>query len=441
MFIFNQRKARFIRAGLFSWPVLIALLLFITVTTFADEQNDQSGPVIPEFDSALSRLAASVRKNIDEINKEDPGNVALIAAQYQRLFDAFPETSEGRLAAIEVFLLFRRSQMHYQALGQAAQIIKTYSSQEFLPNLADETKPLQLVVTMRLERARIFSQMGNPLSAVEQLNSIPEREIIGYAGLVDGDRTYFGATDILIETGIIEALISGGETQQAYVKLVTLMRKKGDQDIYFLKSKRHLDRDLLDRLELIMQNQQWNIPRTIVELSRIKGDLQTLQAKARLIEMLAEAHLRNFALYQNRIDAVSARDFYLKNIAEHSEVVLESSTPEGALIQRIGEMSVDQIVSIYQERIHDPRGLLVVLSGIIDNNRERPEIIARCLLHQADVQFRFLNSGPEALKLYQKVMEHYGDLVYYPHVLPEVTRYKSVAWERISEINKAMGFQ
>ena len=432
----HLRWARPTWAGSFVFhrlPFSLGVLACLALTALGPPAALLSDETARRDEGALRALVLSVRENIDAIRAEDPGNADRIAGEYLRLFDAFPDAGEGRLAAVEAYLLYRNASLSYQALALAQRMIRFYSARETFPNIADPEKPLLLVVSLRIECARLLTLLGNPFGAIERLRSIPREEVRGYAGMVDGARTYYGPTGALVGLGILDALLASGETRQAYLHFQELLRTHGGVTTYHEKRESALDRDLLDRIEQIRADEGWSHNRVLVEYRQIAETLHTDAARVRLAELTIRAHLRNYHEAGRRFSVFEARDLWLGLIDRYGELTERSMTDRGERIDRIGERALDAIADLYLREMHDPRGWIVFLSQLERRYGEAPRLHARCLLLAGDVQLQQMRNTSAALVYYNKVMDRYGDLVYYPHVLPEATRYRSVARDRIEQ--------
>ena len=430
-------RARSRRAG----PLRLARVaaLFLILPAFAVAAAD--APEIPAVPPArvtdnatLVFLIKSVQDNIARIRREDPTAVEPIVEEYNRLLAQFPDADQGKLAGIEALLVLRNANRAYPALGQIARMLRTYAAEESFPNVAAPEKPLSLPVSLRIARARLLAGVGDTMGAIETLRTIPAREIRGAAGLVDGERTYYGPARVLIGVGLVDAFIAAGETRQAAVKLEEILRADGGEKTYHEKREGAVDQDLMDRVQAIARTESWDLPRALIEYQRLGPLLRTDGAKAELLEMTATAYLGRFRVSRNRPDALAARDQDVAMVDAYPGLIESRAEGEGLRVHRLGDRILDAIVDLYLRELDDPSGARAFLEELSSRFAKDPTLAARCLLLTGDVAARALHDPDGARLAYNKLLERHGDLVYYPHVLPDVPRYRSVARERLESL-------
>jgi hypothetical protein len=436
---FVRPRARSLRAGPLCFAGIVALA-FAVAAAPADTPTapppTSPPPGSSAADAALVDLVRSVQENVARLRAENPGAVHEVAVEYLRLFDAFPDRDQGKLAGIEVVLLFANAKKSYEALGQIARMLRTYTPDETFPNLADATRPLTLVVSLRVARARLLSEVGDLLGAVETLKGIPDRELRGTAGIVDGERTYYGPSPILVRVALADALIAAGETRQAAVQIGALLRESAAATTYREKCESALDRDLLDRIARIARTEVWDLPRSLLEFDRLAPLLRTDAAKATLLTMRADARLAAFRFARGTPDALAARDLMARIAETYPEITDTVAEGDGLRVTRLADRMLDALADLYLREMNDIGGWKLYLDDLLRRFEAAPILAARCHLLAGDLRATLLADPAGARTHYEKILERYGDLVYTPHVLPDVPRYRVVVRARLDALGR-----
>jgi len=392
----------------------------------------------PGETGALRLFLEQARQRIDDLRSKDPGNHEAVAGEYLRIHSAFPDTEEGKLAAMEAYLLFGRAQKPYKALSVLARIIKIYDHHQTLTNIMDPSKRLGLVVSARLERARIFAEMGDMHGALLEIKAIPPEERTGYAGIVNGANTCYGEAEVLIKLARVDRLIDLRESNQAVILLGELLKDYGDREIYYEKRTGHVDTDVLSRHARLHEIFDADREKVLSDLARLEPGLHSDEAKIMLYRMRARMHREHFRRYRHRPDLDAARRELLRIIEAHPDRRIQAIDSESITVRSVAVDCLREILEMYRADAGDDAAALEVLKSVLRRERINGLVRAHALLLLGDLYLSAFANMEEAAKVYRKALEENGDLFYYPHKREAPLRIRQVATRKLKELKSGI---
>jgi len=404
--------------------VMFAAFIFAHVVFGAEESKD-------EVQEAVRRM----QQRIEQIRKEDPNNSFAVAAQYKVLFERFPRTIEGKMAAFEVYEIHRKAKRQQLALGTLALILTVYKDYETLINPLASDKPIGICATAQIEMASMYSEdLGTPLIALETLSRIPYRYPNQQVGILAGDRQYQGRAEVIALWHTSRVQTAMGEPSNAIMTLRELCSTYPKEEVMVAEGKVLKVTELaLHEVHRSLSASMGGLPRQLSDLSEFESLIRTPEDKVYMLFIKGELTLDAFVKFKTSGLAEEACGYYLQVIDKFPALEIE----RGNIKRRPAVEAMERIARVYEDYMGNPDHAVVELDRLYSRFASINEgsLAPYALFIEAEVQHRH-NNLEDASRNFLKVKNIAGNALLYPSVKGQESTLTQKADEYTKEIEK-----
>jgi tetratricopeptide (TPR) repeat protein len=399
----NNRAVRTFRT--IAIPLALALAILFAIPTVGTAAKKK--PTKEEKQRiAIERLMAE----ISELRNQTPPNLFGAAEKFLVLFELFPHSEQGKMAAWEAYGLYRQIEDMTNATATLSRIMGVYKFNDAMANPLDPTMPVALRATARVELARTYAARGDTRTATQIARSVPNQYPGATVGRFAGEQTFYGRVDLICGLDAAKFANLSGEHNQAMILLLDLLRQYPTERIGTDRGLRNIDVAAIELGREAIVRMPASLVKRLALLQELDDASRSPLAGAKIELFRAEQSLE---AYKSQIDPRRIEDAierYKNIILKYPEVL--DPRPDGDYLPAVEAVGLIRKVLIVQVR--EPKRAIAEMYALEKSNSANPTIAAHARYYAALVAYQNMHNYQQAEYDLELLLERYPNVPTYP---------------------------
>lgn len=381
------------------------------------------------------QMIEKILVQIEQLHARVPPDYKGMADLYMILFREFPQTIQGKMSAWEAFELYRKAKKWNDATAALASILSVYGYRETLDNPLDETKPVFLRATARVELARLYAQKGDLLTAIEIARSIPNQYPGVIVGMFSGDKTYYGRVEVICGLDSVKYSLLTRKHNQATLLLLDLLRDYPKEKIGRIHGEESVQPAIAKMSRDIVVSMPAAESKKIVTYQELEKLCDDRLALARLLIYKAQVYEESYKTLFSTQRIEDALNQYQALIKKYPEVIDHS--PTGQMPMAVAALRHIRI--LFTEKKHDNTRALYELSTIAIKASKLDDPASRAIgayarFYSGMTHYQNMKNPQQAAYDFELLLKRYPEVWEYPS--PNTTETKPKLADFVKKVLK-----
>lgn len=411
---------RYLKKPATAFKVLFSICLLFILVALAAAQTPDPGKSETDKDENLSQMEKNHRlikiflDRIRGLSRQHPPDYKAMAEIYIVIFNSFHDYEQGKLAAWEAYELYSKIKDYDNATAVLTLILSMYSYKETMENPLDESMPISLRATARVELGRTYAQMGDVYTALGIARTVPIQYPGVYVGRFSGEKTYYGKVEHICALDSVEFSIETRNYNQSMILLIELIKNNHGTQIGTLFGKIDLEARAVELGRRAITTMPASEGKRISLFDEMAEVSKSSLALSRIHFYKADMFIDSYEKtgIQNRIDEALTQYKELLKFTETDE-----NTPHGQMPVPIA--AVIKIRKLFTHHLKDNDRALYELGAIESSfgGYDTPfsqSIAAYAEYYRGMVCYQEMQNHKQAIYFLETLMRKYPDVLQYP---------------------------
>ncbi len=411
----SEKKRRAIKFFLIGFLCLAALLSgrhsYLEASTGGAE-NEEEIKKEADDENPLLGLQQNIR---DEYAKENP-DLSRIANIYQYIFSLDPHTQQGKMALWEAYFTRKKQGDLAQALVTLQLFFGYYRPHETMIHPLATEHPVNLHATADVEQAMIYSTLSNSkLVGAGQLSQIPLKYKNAWVGIIDGNQTYYGRVEVIVDLKIADAFTEAAQYDKVINLYRDIVQNYSDSTYATQDGVRDIEWIVMKRMEDAFDSSPLDLTKKASEIDAMAKICKRRPAKAEAEFIKASFYEKRIEQFHDNQDVTQAEQIFRSVALDYHDIRYPTSRGEEAMGPRAIVRGIHLLTKLSTNYPRVLRWLMDIENSVDRSTKEGQETAAYARIHQAAILLLNLGNPQRALFILEGFAKEFPQALVYPH--------------------------
>lgn len=424
-----QSRGRLIRGGLF-WFLCAIVLLACPVASAEPRVNAvviAPGEIVnrqtsDQEENATDRNVRFAVERIEKLKKEQPLNLDALRHEYLILFGNFPRREEGKQAIFELYHLMRQHKLFQDSYATLARILDLYQDHETMTNPFDAGQKWVITATALVEMADLYA---NGMQLRDLSIQTQKRTMVRFpphllVGTKSSDRSYSGELGIMARLFASDYYRDMESFNMAGQNLLEIVRDFPGKMIMLQGQTLLAATAAVQRIPALLTNMPASQGKKINLIHTFFNTAIDHEARVWLLFVQADVHFSHYERWEQHASVEQGLETLRDIIFQHHDQPIETDKGREPAGVRALRLYRDKLIGLMENHDRACQDLLGFYNRFAKNKKTR-YMAAYCLFYLAEIELEHRQNPAAAFKLFNRVVDEYGDITDYPQTDDEAT--------------------